>query len=179
MFSFLKIHEWLNKEKELGSLDPDYVVLATASKEGIPSSRIVHIREISEKGILFFTQFETKKVSDLLDSPNASMTLWLPLQQKQIVLDGHAEILTTDEKQYYWKSMPRERQLRFMVNSLKIRKPQLSLEDLKKQYTYFLHQFHGADIPLSDFYCGFCLIPKTMYFYTTVSNGFAEIEFCS
>ncbi len=59
IISFLKLHEWLNKEKKL---EPEYVVLATASKEGIPSTRVVHLREINEKGILFFTQQETKKV---------------------------------------------------------------------------------------------------------------------
>lgn len=178
MISFSKIHEWLNKEKKLGSLEPEYVVLATASKEGIPSTRVVYIREINEKGILFFTQQETRKVIDLSDNPCASMTLWLPMQQREVVLDGYAEKLTFDEKKCYWESMHRERQLRFIVNSLRIKKSKISLDDLNKEYDFLLNKFHGEEIPMSDFYCGFCFVPKTIYFYTLVSDGFSEIEFC-
>ncbi len=115
---------------------------------------------------------------DLSENSYASMTLWLPMQQREVVLDGYAEKLTIDEKKRYWESMSRERQLRFIVNSLKIRKTKISLDDLNKEYDYFLNKFRGEEIPMSDFYCGFCFVPKTMYFYTLVSNGFSEIEFC-
>ncbi len=85
---FNRIDHWINNEKRLGSEEPDQVVLATVSKEGLPHSRVVALRQISEDSIVFFTQKNTKKVDDLAVNPYASMTLWLPLQQKAVVLEG-------------------------------------------------------------------------------------------
>lgn len=123
MNSLSMIHEWLGEEKKSGSPEPDYAVLATSSTNGVPSSRVVHIREINEKGILFFTQLETRKVTELSENPSASMTIWLPMQQREIVLDGSTEKLTRDENQSYWKSISRDRQLRFLVNSDRAKNP--------------------------------------------------------
>ena len=51
-----EINQWLDKEKKLGSPNPNNIVLATAGKEGIPHSLFVAICEMNEQGILFFTQ---------------------------------------------------------------------------------------------------------------------------
>lgn len=57
----LTINEWLIQEKKLGSTDPDRIVLATAGKDNVPHSRIVAIREINEKGVLFLLKMARAK----------------------------------------------------------------------------------------------------------------------
>lgn len=79
---FKKIHSLIETEKALGSPDPYVMVLATATQEGIPRSRVVAMREISTDGILFFTQSQKRKAIDLLENPLVSATIWLALQQK-------------------------------------------------------------------------------------------------
>ncbi|OAI48815.1 hypothetical protein AYO45_00640 [Gammaproteobacteria bacterium SCGC AG-212-F23] len=129
-----KMNEWLSKEKALGSMNPDRVVLATATKEGIPHSRIVAIREISPEGVLFFTQKGTRKVYELHGNPKASMTLWLPMQQRQVILDGIIQILTFEENIQYWKTMLRERQLRFSAYAPTSGKAIRSLDEIENKY---------------------------------------------
>lgn len=168
-----KINEWLEKEKQLGSTYPDRVVLATASANGTVHSRIVAIREISEEGILFFTQRATRKVSDLAENPSASMTLWLPLQQREVILDGIAKALTTDENNFYWDTLPYERQVKFALH--RSGKQISSLMELDNEYQLLLKEYHNKKVPMSDAYCGYRLCPEMIYFYTLGIEKFSEV----
>lgn len=62
-------------------------------------------------------------MNDLSVNPSASMTLWLPLQQREVVLEGIVEPLTQTENMQYWDALSRERQLRFMAYSVSTGKP--------------------------------------------------------
>lgn len=168
-----KINEWLGKEKQLGSPDPDRIVLATASADGKVHSRIVAIREISDKGILFFTQRATRKVADLIENPYASMTLWLPLQQREVILDGLAKALTPDENNLYWDTLPYERQIKFTLH--RSGKSLISLLELDNEYQNRLKQYHNEKVPMSNYYCGYRLCPDTIYFYTLGIETFSEV----
>lgn len=172
---FLLMKNWIEAEKALGSINPDRIVLATATKDRIPHSRIVAIREITSQGVIFFTQRKTRKVVELTENPFASMTLWLALQQKQVVLDGIVKPLTAQEKKNYWKANPREQQLRFYSYSETTGQPLPSssylydrLDDLKKQ-------FENKTIPMSDEYSGYHFIAECVYFYTLCSDRFSEV----
>lgn len=170
----IKINEWLTKEKQLGSADPERVVLATAGKDNVPHSRIVAIREITEKGVLFFTQNGTGKVTQLTENPMAAMTLWLPLQQRQVNLEGEALPLSQEDNQTYWDALPFIRQLRFRTYAPTSGKPIQALSELDNKYAKLLKEYSEKPVPMSDNYCGFQLQPKLIYFYTLGVETFSE-----
>ena len=164
---------WIAEEKELGSEEADSVVLATASGSGEVHSRVVAIREITPSGILFFTQKRSRKAKDLNDNPSASMTLWLPLRQREVVLDGKVEALSQDENQPYWETLPRERQLRFL--SYNSAESFASLNTLRSTYEQLDKQFYNQKIPMGESYCGYCFVPHRIYFYTLGQDTFSEV----
>lgn len=168
-----KIHEWLKKEKQLGSTDPDRMVLATASAAGKVHSRIVAIREISEAGVLFFTQRATRKVADMTENASASMTLWLPLQQREVILDGVIKALTYEENLFYWDTLPYERQVKFTLHSSG--RQLSSVMELDDKYKVLLNTYRNQKVPMNDAYCGFRLCPEMMYFYTLGMEKFSEV----
>jgi pyridoxamine 5'-phosphate oxidase len=172
---FNKINEWLAKEKELGSLNPDRMVLSTVTKNNIPHSRIVAVREINDKGILFFTQRDTRKVSELINNPRVSLVLWLPLQQRQIVIEGLAHALSDAENQQYWKTMPHDRQLRFTAYAPTSGQCIHSIEQIEEKYQQLVNQYSNIEIPMSDFYRGFRVESEIMYFYTLGITNFSEV----
>lgn len=169
-----RMHHWMEKEKALGSASPDRVVLATCSPEGLPHSRIVAIREITHEGVLFFTQRNTKKVAELVHNPYASMALWLPLQQRQVILDGVVKSLTSKENESFWAALPRERQLRFSAYAPTSGQVIDSLSVLEHQLEALKEKFLGNAIPMSKDYCGFHLIAEEIYFYTLGDYTFSE-----
>jgi pyridoxamine 5'-phosphate oxidase len=170
-----KIHQWLEREKKLGSQFPDRMVLATAGKNAIPHCRIVAIREITTKGILFFTQRGTRKTVEMSENPHASMTCWLPLQQREIMIDGVIEPLEPQENDYYWSLRPKDRQLKFSAYAPTSGQSIASLAELEVRFAELSSQYQNRDVPMSDYYCGYRLIPHTIIFYTLDDDYFSEI----
>lgn len=172
---FAKIHHWIEKEKELGSAAPDRVVLATTTPQGVPHSRVVAVRELTAEGVLFFTQQGTRKTLELGENPDASMTLWLALQQRQVILDGIIQSLSQQENESFWKTMPPDRQLRFSAYAPTSGQPISSLDILESKLAELVKKFGEAEIPMSEYYCGFRLIPAFIYFYTLGTQTFSEV----
>jgi pyridoxamine 5'-phosphate oxidase len=176
MMPILKITEWLSKEKELGSPNPDRVILSTATQDGIPHSRIVAIREINENGLLFFTQKGTRKVSEIKENPIVSIVLWLPLQQRQVVLEGTSQELTADENKHYWETMSHDRQLRFSAYASTSGQKIKSIDQLEERYKTLSDHYNRMPLPTSEFYCGFRVEPTTICFYTLGTDSFSEVK---
>lgn len=169
-----KMQKWIEQEKALGCPYPDRVVLATCSPEGAARSRIVVIKKLTAEGVLFFTQKNSKKVKELTHSPRASMTLWLALQQRQVILEGACKPLTPEENATFWAALPRERQLRFSAYAPTSGQEIASLSVLEQQLEALTTQFQGKEVPLSPHYLGFHLLVETMYFYTLRDTSFSE-----
>lgn len=170
------IREWIEEEKKLSPANPQRIVLATAGKDGFPHSRVVAIREISLQGIIFFTQKGTRKVVELTENPKASMTLWLPQQQRQVLLEGSVFALTDEENESYWNKLPREQQLRFFTYAPTSGKTIPSPLFLDEQQKVLEKKFVNNPIPMSPFYCGFHLIADKIFFYTLNPQTFSEVH---
>jgi pyridoxamine 5'-phosphate oxidase len=174
---FSKTQNWLTQEATLSPANPNRIVLATSTKTGIPHSRIVAIREITPKGVLFFTQRNTRKVREMLENKAASMTLWLPQQQRQVVIDGVVEELTREQNKSYWDANPKEQQLRFTTYAPTSGQTLPSSTYLSERLATLTKEHENeAKLPLSEDYVGFYLVPKAFYFYTLGTTGFSEIE---
>lgn len=169
-----KMQTWIDEEKHLGSPNPGNIVLATAA-DGIPHSRVVAIREILSDGVLFFTQSEKRKAKELLVNPCASMTLWLPLQQKQIILEGKAITLSAADNDRYWHSLSRERQLLFSAYSCISDQEIKSSEDLQEKKAALEVQYKDQAVPRENRYMGFKFSPTDVYFYSLGMGTFSEL----
>lgn len=172
---FNLIQDWLEKEVSRGSVYPNRMVLATAGNNAIPHCRIVAIKEIINESLIFFTQRETRKVKEMRENPNVSATIWLPLQQREIMLDGKVVALSPDENAHYWKQMLPENRLRFSVYAPLSSMPIESLQELETKYEVLKNQFKDAKVPMSEYYCGYRLIPERMVFYTLGNETFSEV----
>lgn len=162
-FEILK--QWIAEENNAGAPDAMQAILSTATKNAIPHSRVIAIREITLNNLLFFTQAETRKVIELKSNPSVSLVFWFELKQRQIVIEGLTQALSSSENETYWNTYPRLSQIRFLSYAPTSGQPILSkqlLEDKKIQLTKTM----GETIPVSPFYCGFRTIPSRFLFYT-------------
>ncbi len=171
---FQRIKEWLDIEKSKGSSNPDCIVLATAGRDAIPHSRIVAIKEITDSSILFFTQPSTRKALEMKENPVASATLWLPLQQREVIMDGIIHTLPDEENESYWKQLPRERQLRFASYAPTSDQPIESLEVLNQKQALLTARYPTGHVLMNNLYCGYRLEIHTFYFYTLGGDSFSE-----
>ena len=87
------------------------MALATATPDGVPSVRFVLLKGIDERGVEFFTNYESRKGRELAANPRAALAvLWKPLQ-RQVRLEGPVEVLTPEESDAYFATRSRGSQL--------------------------------------------------------------------
>jgi pyridoxamine 5'-phosphate oxidase len=103
--------EWYEHARTAGVLEPEAMALATATPDGVPSVRFVLLKGIDERGVEFFTNYESRKGRELTANPRAALAiLWKPLQ-RQVRLEGAVERLTAEESDAYFATRSRGSQL--------------------------------------------------------------------
>lgn len=102
---------WLAEAIAAEVADPNAMVLATADDDGLPSSRTVLAKGIDERGLVFYTNYTSRKMHDLRANRFASATfLWAPLH-RQVHLRGPIRMCSAEETAAYWQTRPRLAQL--------------------------------------------------------------------
>jgi pyridoxamine 5'-phosphate oxidase len=85
---------------------PETMVLATATADGAPSARAVLLKEVDERGFVFFTNYESRKARELAENPRAALVfLWGPLG-RQVRVEGDVTRLPAAESEAYFRSRP-------------------------------------------------------------------------
>src|SRR6185437_5505251 len=84
--------------------DVNAATLATADREGRPSSRVVLLKGVDERGFIFFTNYDSRKGRELAENPNAALTLYWPDQERQVCIAGQASKISRAESEAYFKS---------------------------------------------------------------------------
>lgn len=166
---------WLNEEKTLGAPNPQQAVLSTLGLEGHPHARVIAIRKISDEGFYFFTQRGTRKIAEIYQNPQVSLTFWLELQQRQIIIEGVAQALSNQENEAYWQSYPREAQIRFKAYASTSSQPILSKDILEAKKVELERQYENKDIPIDDHYLGFFIEAKRFIFYAYQPPGLSDV----
>ncbi|PWY56359.1 pyridoxamine 5'-phosphate oxidase [Legionella qingyii] len=171
----IELNLWLARERETGAPNPSHAVLSSISLDGVPHSRVVAVREISDEGILFFTQKRTRKVNELKNNPRVSLVFWLELLQREVIIEGNALFLNHAENKKYWDNYPQWAQIRFLSyapNSMQLIE---SKEFLEKKRQKLEESFLNKLIPLSPEYCGFRIKPERMVFYAYRQDELSDV----
>ena len=107
---------WLEAAINAGSPDPGAMALATADAEGKPSVRMVLLKEARETGLVFFSNYESRKGKELQQNPEASAMFFWPEMERQLRVEGIVEKLSEDESDAFFNSRPRESRIISIVS---------------------------------------------------------------
>lgn len=144
--------------------EPNAMVLATADADGMPSSRTVLAKGLDERGVVFFTNFTSRKMHDLKASRFAAATFpWIALQ-RQVHVRGPVETLTAGETEQYWVTRPRGAQIGAWAS------PQSSLVRDRRALEMALDQVsrrfaETERIPVPPHWGGVRIQPRTVEFW--------------
>jgi pyridoxamine 5'-phosphate oxidase len=106
-----QIEKWLHEAIEAGHPEPTAMTLATASPDGEPAARVVLLKGVDVRGLVFFTNYESDKGRQLAANPRACANLFWVLLERQIRVSGSVEKVSPEESEAYFRSRPRESQL--------------------------------------------------------------------
>ncbi|POY37486.1 pyridoxamine 5'-phosphate oxidase [Solitalea longa] len=108
---FAQFDSWFNEAMNSGILEPNALTLSTATPDGKPSARVVLLKDFSENGFTFYTNYESRKGQEMAENPNACLSFfWLELQ-RQVIIEGKIEKVSEEESTRYFQSRPKGSQL--------------------------------------------------------------------
>ena len=102
------LRAWIADAGASGHPEPNAMALATSTPDGAPSVRMVLLRELTVNGLEFFTNYESRKGSELEVNPQASVCFWWPELQRQVRVEGKISRLEPEESDAYFDSRPLE-----------------------------------------------------------------------
>ena len=94
---FTRLQEWLAEAEENEPNDPTAVALATTTKEGFPSLRMVLTKGCDRRGVVFYTNLESRKGREIAENPNAAMLFHWKSLRRQVRIEGALEPVSEEE----------------------------------------------------------------------------------
>jgi pyridoxamine 5'-phosphate oxidase len=160
---YVLFRKWFADAAKAGTTLPEAMALATASRTGAPSVRIVLSRGVDRRGFAFFTNYNSPKAADLLSNPRAAIAFHWPLLERQVRAEGRVQKLTRAESDRYFRSRPRESRISAWISPQSEEIPDRAF--LKEAYALAEKRYAGKAIPRPPFWGGFRLIPENIEFW--------------
>ena len=102
---------WFDEALQAQVLDANAVAVATVTPDGVPAVRTVLLKDIDQRGLVFFTHYNSPKGQDLASTPHASLLHYWPELERQVRVTGPVERVLDAESDAYFASRPRESQI--------------------------------------------------------------------
>ncbi|KAI8969634.1 pyridoxamine 5'-phosphate oxidase [Trametes punicea] len=149
---------WFTSAAVQGSVhEPEAMTLCTASPSGIPSARVVLLKQADAHGFVFYTNYTSRKSRELTANPHAALTFYWREVDKQVRVVGRAERVSRAESDAYFHSRPRGSQIGAWASKqssvVQEGEVQARAERLKEQ-------FGDGEIPLPEFWGGWRIVPE-------------------
>ncbi len=106
-----QLRKWLNDAIEAKALEPTAMTLATSTFEGKPSARMVLLKDLRDDGLVFFTNYESRKAKNILQNPYVALVIFWPELERQVRIEGRIEKVSAKESDEYFESRPQRSKL--------------------------------------------------------------------
>ncbi|MCS7036003.1 MAG: pyridoxamine 5'-phosphate oxidase [Saprospiraceae bacterium] len=161
---FAQLERWMQQALNSELPEPTAMTLATATPEGRPSARVVLLKGFDARGLVFYTNYESRKGREMEQNPQAALLFFWPELERQVRIEGRVERVSPDESLAYFQSRPKESQLGAWAS------PQsqvISGRDVVEQrYQELAAQFkHDEVLPLPPFWGGYRVVPAYFEFW--------------
>lgn len=155
---------WMDKARRARLPEPNAMALASVGDDGTPSQRMVLLKHHSpENGILFYTNYTSRKARELEARPRASLLIHYHILQRQIRMTGPVERATRAESEAYFATRPRGSQLGAWASLQSEILPNRAA--FETRYRKYEKEFEGKAIPCPDFWGGCRVRPETFEFW--------------
>ena len=160
---FLEFEAWFKLACELDRSDPNAMSITTVDEHDRPYARTVLLKSFDERGLVFYTNYESRKARHIAANPNVALLFFWSELGRQIGIRGTAEKMSAAESLRYFASRPRGSQLGAWVS------PQSSVITsrslLKNKFEELRQKFENKDIPLPSFWGGYRIVPREFEFW--------------
>lgn len=160
---FRQFEKWFQEAEASKLVEPNAMVLATATRDARPSARAVLLKGVDGRGFVFYTSYESRKGRELEANPRASLVFpWFAFE-RQVIVEGPVTRVPREESETYFHSRPLASQLAAWASAQSTIIPgrkalEEAMKDLEKKYA-------GQPVPLPPHWGGFRVAPETVEFW--------------
>ena len=160
---FKQFKTWFDQALNAQLPEPNAMTLATSTMEGKPSARMVLLKDFSDRGFVFYTNYLSHKGQELATNPQAALVFWWAQLERQVRIEGKVCQISPQESDEYFHSRPINSQLGAWVSN----QSQIvnSREVLEQRQEELIVQYEGQIIPRPPHWGGFRVVPTEIEFW--------------
>ena len=160
---FRQFEKWFQEAEAAKVPEPNAMILSTATREGRPSARTVLLKGIDGRGLVFFSNYESRKGRELELNPQATLVFpWIAIE-RQVIVEGTITKVAREESEAYFHTRPRASQLTAWGSQQSTIIPSRAV--LEDTYKALDKKYAGQEVPVPPHWGGWRLAPETMEFW--------------
>jgi len=166
--AFDQFTKWWDEAVKSEIYEVNAMTLAAATKDGVPSARIVLLKGYDKNGFVFFTNYLSNKGKELAENPRACLLFFWKELERQVRIDGTVEKVTPAESEEYFQSRPPGSRIGAWAS------PQSTVianrEVIEKNVAELEKKYASGDIPRPEHWGGYVIKPTSIEFWQGRSN---------
>ncbi len=159
---------WLEEAIRENIPEPTAMALSTSTPEGLPSSRMVLLKEFSAEGFVFYSHFASRKGLEMENNPYAALLFFWPALERQVRIEGTVRKVSPETSDAYFHSRPEESQIGAWASPQS--QPIVNREELVERVEKTKAQFRHAPLTRPPFWGGYMVIPHSIEFWQGRAN---------
>jgi pyridoxamine 5'-phosphate oxidase len=160
---FEQFDRWFEEARQKEPRDANAMSLATATRHGTPSVRMVLLKGADDRGFVFYTNFESRKADELLATPRAALLFHWKSLGRQVRIEGATERASDAEADAYFASRPRDSQIGAWASEQS--RLLESREVLERKVAEVNARYGNGPVPRPPHWAGFRVLPLTFEFW--------------
>jgi len=156
-------HAWMALAREKEPEDANAMALATADKDGFPDVRMVLLKDVDERGFVFYTNLESIKGLELKENPAAALCFHWKSLRRQVRVRGEVVPVSEEEADAYFASRAKDSQIGAWAS--KQSRPLETRFELERQVAVFTAKFALGKVPRPPHWSGFRIVPRRIEFW--------------
>lgn len=160
--------KWFEEAKQSGNKEPTAVFLATATRRGAPSCRIVLLKAFDEQGFVIYTNLHSRKGREVTSNPQAALCFYWPETGKQVRIEGYVNTVSDKEADAYFASRPLKSRIGAWAS--KQSEPMKHKNDLLKRVAYYTAKWATGNVTRPPHWTGVRIVPDYFEFWQSAGQ---------
>lgn len=156
--------QWLDEAKAHPAIDEaNAMSIVTLGTDGFPKARVVLLKQYSQEGLVFYTNYTSEKGQAIAKNPQVGVSFFWPALERQIIIKGRAEKVPSSVSDAYFDSRPLGSKLGAIASNQSSAID--SREDLEKRLQELESEYANQSPNRPEQWGGYCVLPQTMEFW--------------
>ena len=152
---------WFQAASQESQLEANAMTLATVNAHNEPEARMILLKDYSENGFVFFTNYDSAKGHAIAQNPQLCLLFFWPKQERQVRINGYATKLSETDSTEYFNSRPYDSRIGAWAS---LQSQAISRDELERRYQSY-EEMYPTEVPRPPHWGGYLVVPSRIEFW--------------